>query len=221
MSINQEDYIKYIFEKNQVQEKITNKDIATYLGVSAPSVTEMVARLIKVGKIQRDDELGLMPTSLGQEEAKELIRKHRLWEVFLVNYLGYTWDDVHDDAEVLEHATSNLLADRLDQFLDHPEFCPHGKIIYGNRHIEKSRMIGSLSDLPLGVQAQVHAIHEQEGLLAYLERKEISLETILFIREILPYDQTLVIQIGTKMVEISQQAAERIVVEWEVDQNDR
>ena len=63
MSINQEDYIKYIFEKNQVQEKITNKDIATYLGVSAPSVTEMVPRLIRVGKIQRDDELGLMRSS--------------------------------------------------------------------------------------------------------------------------------------------------------------
>lgn len=221
MSINQEDYIKYIFEKNQAQEKVSNKDIATYLGVSAPSVTEMIARLIKVGKIQRDDKLGLTPTNVGQEEAKDLIRKHRLWEVFLVNHLGYTWDDVHDDAEVLEHATSNLLADRLDQFLEHPEFCPHGKIIYGNRHPEKSQMIGSLSHLPVDVQAKVHSIHEEKGLLAYLDKKEITLETVLRIIEIQPYDQSLSVEIGAKVVEISQQAAERIIVEWEMDQDDR
>ena len=130
MTPNREDYLKLILELGGDQKKINNKQIVSGLDVSAASVSEMISKLLKEG-LSGTLSLSRRPidrkrTSFGK---CFLIRKHRLWEVFLVEHLNYSWNEVHDDAEVLEHVTSGTLADHLEAYLGHPKFCPHGGMI--------------------------------------------------------------------------------------------
>ena len=116
MSPNREDYIKTIFNQNEKNIKLNNKRLAELLNVSPASTSEMIRKLIESGHVERDSKKGLTLTTKGREEAETLVQKHRLWEVFLVEHLGYSWTEVHDDAEILEHSTSDKLAKRLNQF---------------------------------------------------------------------------------------------------------
>ena len=111
------------------QKKINNKQIVSGLDVSAASVSEMISKLLKEGLVEHSPYQGVQLTESGLASASALIRKHRLWEVFLVEHLNYSWNEVHDDAEVLEHVTSGTLADHLEAYLGHPKFCPHGGMI--------------------------------------------------------------------------------------------
>lgn len=89
----------------------------------------MINKLVKEGLVEHSPYQGVQLTPAGLEKASTLVRKHRLWEVFLVDHLGYSWNEVHDEAEVLEHVTSSQLEQKLDNYLNHPTFCPHGGMI--------------------------------------------------------------------------------------------
>ncbi len=132
MTINQEDYLKAIFELLEKNEKVTNKKISLRLNINKASVTEMLKRLINQGYVLYDDNLGFSLTDVGEVIAKKLISKHRLWEVFLINMLNYHNQNVHHEAEELEHATSDELMEMLNKFLNCPKKCPHGQTIYMN-----------------------------------------------------------------------------------------
>jgi len=110
MTPNREDYLKLILELGGDQIKISNKQIVSGLNISAASVSEMITKLVKEGLVEHTPYQGVQLTLAGLTSASALIRRHRLWEVFLVEHLNYTWNEVHDDAEVLEHVTSEKLA---------------------------------------------------------------------------------------------------------------
>lgn len=129
MSPNKEDYLKIIFELGGATQKVSNKQILAGLNVTAASVSEMVNKLVQDKLATHTPYQGIQLTQAGRERAAILIRKHRLWETFLVDRLGYGFNDVHGEAEVLEHVTSDNLANHLDDFLDHPKRCPHGGVI--------------------------------------------------------------------------------------------
>lgn len=129
MTPMKEDYLKIIFELGGVHKKISNKQIAFSLGVAAGSVTEMIAKLVQEKLVVHEPYAGISLTNKGVKIATVLVRKHRLWESFLVEKLNYGLPDVHPEAEVLEHQTSNRLANALDDFLQHPKYCPHGGVI--------------------------------------------------------------------------------------------
>lgn len=129
MTPNREDYLKLILELGGDQQQISNKQIVSGLAISAASVSEMISKLVKEGLVKHTPYQGVQLTTAGLEKASSLIRRHRLWEVFLVEHLNYSWNEVHDDAEVLEHVTSDTLAHRLEIYLNHPEYCPHGGMI--------------------------------------------------------------------------------------------
>ena len=116
MTPNREDYLKLILELGGDVQQISNKQIVIGLNISAASVSEMITKLVKEELIDHIPYKGVQLTPKGLSLASSLIRKHRLWEVFLVEHLGYSWNDVHDEAEVLEHITSNTLATRLEQY---------------------------------------------------------------------------------------------------------
>lgn len=105
MTPNKEDYLKIIYELGGTDKKINNKEIVERLAVSAASVSEMMSKLLKEGFIERVPYQGVQLTAEGLRKASTLIRKHRLWEVFLVEHLGYSWNEVHAEAEVLEHVS--------------------------------------------------------------------------------------------------------------------
>ena len=117
MTQSKEDYLKIIYEADLRNEEVNNKYIMKELGVSAASVSEMLKKLEKEGYVEYIPYHNIVITKKGIKEAASLVRKHKLWEVFLMQHLGYTWSEVHEEAEQLEHVTSDKMIERLDQFL--------------------------------------------------------------------------------------------------------
>jgi DtxR family Mn-dependent transcriptional regulator len=130
MSVSSDNFLKAIY-KIQVEEKehATSSRLANQLGISNAAITDMAKTLAKKRYINYRKYKAIELTASGKKMALKIIRKHRLWELFLLQVLDYSWHEVHQDAEMLEHQTSDLLMERLDQFLGQPEFDPHGEPI--------------------------------------------------------------------------------------------
>lgn len=213
MTSHREDYLKTIYAANVSRKRLTNKMLADELNVSAPSVSEMLGKLVDSKRIKADKELGYALAEAGVLEAERLIRKHRLWEVFLVNYLGYSWDDVNEDAEILEHATSDLLAARLSAFLENPETCPHGGPIYGNiAAVELPKRV-ALERLQVGQTGVIREVSDQKKFLSYLRAKALHLGSVLKVLAVDEYDGTMRVSCGDAVIELSARAAQDIYVE--------
>lgn len=211
MTPNREDYIKIIFNSNQNKIVLTNKELAKRLGVAAASTSEMIGKLRETGHVAFGREQGIVLTDKGRTEAKNLVRKHRLWEVFLVDHLDYSWTEVHADAEVLEHVTSDKLADRLDVFLSNPKYCPHGEIIFGNVDDHDDQTV-TLGTIPLGGQGVFKRVRDIGELLEYLETIEFDLEDEFLVEEISKEEETIKILVGHKNIVVSIEAASDIYV---------
>ena len=139
MTVNREDYLKTIYELGGETNKIGTKNIATALKVSPPSVSEMIKILVREGYVAYELYKGVILTPSGLEKAQKIKRRHLLWEVFLAEKLGYDEDDVHSEAEILEHVTSPKLEEMLEKYLDYPKACPHGTPIEKN-NVNKERL---------------------------------------------------------------------------------
>lgn len=174
MSPKKEDYIKALFDLGGQVTKVSNKEIAERLGTSPPTVTEMMVSLEKIGWTEYFPYKGSLLTPEGAERAKHLIHKHRLWEVFLVDNLGFEIDEVHDEAEVLEHATSNILADRLERYLGHPEYCPHGGAIPLNLIDNQEHHIYRLSEAEEEETLFISRIVNESDLVSYFKNKKLN-----------------------------------------------
>jgi len=125
----QEDYLKALYLLGGNERPVPTRDLAQRLGISSPSVSEMVTRLSAQGLVEHDRYRGQQLTREGRKVALELVRHHRLLEMFLVRVLGYTWDEVHDEAERLEHFISERMEQRIFELLGRPELDPHGHAI--------------------------------------------------------------------------------------------
>ncbi|KRM88480.1 metal-dependent transcriptional regulator [Liquorilactobacillus vini] len=169
MTPMKEDYLKIIFELGGTKKKITNKQISLSLNVAAGSVTEMVSKLVKEELASHTPYAGISLTPKGIEVAEQLVRRHRLWEVFLYDKLEYKLADVHDDAEILEHTTSDRLMNHLDVFLNYPTHCPHGGVIPSadGKYQEDSHLV--LADVTDGQEVVVERFIDNHDLLTYLD----------------------------------------------------
>ena len=171
MSFTEENYLKAIFKVcEQTNKEASTNAIAQELSTSAASVTDMVKRLSEKHLINYEKYRGVTLTNDGNKIATHLIRKHRLWEVFLVDKLEFSWDEVHDIAEQLEHIKSESLVERLDSFLGQPKFDPHGDPIPdadGNFTFRKQILLAELPILKDGVIVGVQEHTPQ--FLQYLE----------------------------------------------------
>jgi len=126
---SQEDYLKALYQLHGDHRPVPTRDLAQRLGISSPSVSEMVTRLSAQGLVEHDRYRGQQLTREGRKVALELVRHHRLLEMFLVQILGYSWDEVHDEAERLEHVISERMEQRIFELLGRPELDPHGHAI--------------------------------------------------------------------------------------------
>lgn len=165
MTPNKEDYLKMIFELGGDTQLIANKQIVTGLNVSAASVSEMITKLVKQKYVTHTPYQGIKLTAAGQTQAALLVRNHRLWEVFLVNELGYPVDGIHQTAEQLEHATTQEMADRLANRLGHPQYCPHGGVIPDSdgHYLDQSRV--ALSTLEVGQQGHIERVVDEPAVI--------------------------------------------------------
>ncbi|MFD1714192.1 metal-dependent transcriptional regulator [Amnibacterium flavum] len=129
-----EDYLKVIYAHTEWQpEPITSSQLATRLALAPSTVTEMVKKLVAKGLVEHRPYAAITLTEIGRAQALRIVRRHRLIETWLVGQFGYSWDEVHDEAEVLEHAISDRLLDAIDAALGHPRHDPHGDPIPDGR----------------------------------------------------------------------------------------
>lgn len=191
-SFTEENYIKAIYKlsSNGMQEVNTNA-IAEVLDTKAASVTDMLRKLSAKDLVHYIKYRGVSLTKEGERVALQVIRKHRLWEVFLVEKLKFSWDEVHDVAEELEHIASPLLTQRLDEFLGHPRFDPHGDPIpseSGEIKQKKQRLLAEMNVDEAGVVVGVN--DSQPLFLQYLDKMGISLGSRIKVIDRIAYDNS-------------------------------
>jgi len=215
-SLSEENYLKAIY--NQTKEgakKITPTSIAEELRNNPASVIDMLKKLGDKKLLTYDKVKGAKLTERGSKIAIDIVRKHRLWEVFLLEKLGYSWGDIHDIAEQLEHIHHEDLADRLDKFLGYPNYDPHGDPIPDkNGKLPATRWM-ALSETEIGKKVKVVNVDDNSpDFLKYLDKQNIGLNSTIIIREIQNFDRSLLVELkGKKEIYLSQEAAKKIFVE--------
>lgn len=209
MNISKEDYIKVIYELGGYKYTVNNKAIAESLKVSAPSVSEMIKKLVKDDLITYIEYKGVRLTDLGKEEARKVRKRHLLWEVFLVEKLGYTWDEVDEEAENLEHVTSEKLEERLDKYLGYPKTCPHGSPIV----LEYEDLTyKSLGELDKGDLVRVVRVMDSPDLLQFIDSKEIGVGSRIRIEDKAGKD-VIIKKEDSSLVEVGEEYSDKIFVE--------
>lgn len=211
---SEENYLKALFKLNlNPNKKATNIGLSKELGLNPATVLEMVRKLIKKKLVRQEKDKSLHLTDKGRQNALKIIRKHRLWEVFLVDQLKFKWNQIHDIAEQLEHTESEELIDRLDAFLNYPKYDPHGDPIpdkNGNFPVHDFIL---LNEAPLNKPYYVMGLAESENsFLDYLTQIGISIGCTIKIAEKIDFDNSLNILLGREKFHISKDVAKNILV---------
>ncbi len=212
LSVTEENYLKAIFSLSEGNNQAVNTNsIAEKLAMKPASITDMVKKLSLKGLAQHEKYKGTSLTTLGVKKALQVIRKHRLWETFLVNKLNFKWDEVHELAEQLEHIKSEELVKRLDTFLDNPQFDPHGDPIpdeNGIVNFNHSILLSSLKNSEKGVVIGVN--NSSNLFLQHLDKLGISLGTTIEVIEKIAFDNSLEIKINNKTITVTAEVANNI-----------
>jgi DtxR family Mn-dependent transcriptional regulator len=213
-SATEENYIKAIFHLQQVDGNVTTNEVATELNTKAASVTDMLKKLKQKKILNYEKYQGFRLSAEGKKIALNIVRKHRLWEFFLVEKLEFGWDEVHEMAEELEHLTSTKLIDKLDAFLGHPKFDPHGDPIPDMNGKMAARKQINLIDLPLNQKAEISAVASQSSeLLELLKHKKIAIGTKIMVLQKFAFDHSIDIKLDKQIpFTISQQLAQVLMV---------
>ncbi len=209
-----EEYLESIGALEERENPVSTTSIAQSMGVSLASVSEMLRRLAEKGLVEYTPYGGTSLTEEGKQSFLKLTRRHRLWEVFLNKYLGIGWEDVYHHACILEHATSDLVADKLAEFLGNPEACPHGSPI-PKKNLNRPRTSGiTMANLEVGQFARMLSViieHNTE-FLHYLTSLGLQPGAKVKILEKAPYDGTLTIEVNNVTRAIGREAASLIMV---------
>jgi len=169
---SQQDYLKALYQLHGDQRPVPTRELAQRLGISSPSVSEMVTRLSSQGLVVHDRYRGQQLTREGRKVAVELVRHHRLLEMFLVQVLGYSWDEVHDEAERLEHVISERMEQRIFELLGRPELDPHGHAIPTLGGKVRPLSDRPLSECQVGEKVVVQGVSDEDpARLRELERR--------------------------------------------------
>jgi len=214
-TLSEENYLKCIYRLQDKGQKITPTAIAESLGNNPASVVDMIRKLTDKLLIAYDKKKGVELTAQGQKDATLIVRRHRLWEVFLLEKLDYHWDEIHDIAEELEHIKDATLADRLDKFLGFPEYDPHGDPIPKANGKMPKRYSTTLADVKAGSHCRVAAVKDTtSAFLQYLIKLNINIGTKIQLIEKIPFDSSLVISIdGNEQKTVSQKFGESLLID--------
>ncbi len=218
LSHSEENYLKEIFHLLGVSEhRVSTNALAARLNSKASSITDMLQKLADKKLVEYVKYKGCFLTNKGERIAIQIIRKHRLWETFLVNKLNFGWEEVHEIAEQLEHIESTKLIDSLDHFLNYPKFDPHGdpipdkegKIVYRKSKIK-------LTDIAIHSRVEIVRVNEDAlSLLQFLERHNLTLGTHFDVLEKFPFDDSIRVRHENGVeVNLSKKVAENISVKF-------
>ena len=194
----EENYLKAIYKINEREGKSANTNaISAAMNTTAASVTDMLKRLAEKEFINYEKYKGVTLTTEGARTATALVRKHRIWEVFLCDKLNYSWDECHDLAEQLEHIHSTDLIDRLDSFLGKPKFDPHGDPIPDRDGNYATRQQVLLAEMKLGDKGVMVGVQEHSTpFLQHLDRLGLVLAAKVMILEVFEFDKSVKIKLN-------------------------
>ena len=216
LSTSIEDYIKVIYKLEAKEQKPTTKRIAERLGVKMASVTGMMKHLAAEGYVRHKPYHGVHLTTKGRGVALDMVRRHRLIELFLARTLGLGWDEVDADAEVLEHAVSDRLIERIYEYLGRPEFDPHGAPIPAKDGPPPLRQGVPLDQLNLGQKGRIVEVSDRDAeFLRYLTKLNLKIGSVITVRDQAPFRGPITLSIGRRKVVIGRDACSRIRVSLE------
>lgn len=217
MTFSEENYLKTIYHlSKELDKEVSTNAIAQELQTKASSVTDMLKRLAEKNWVIYKKYQGVSLSEEGKNHALKIVRKHRLWEVFLVEKLNFSWDEIHEIAEQLEHIQSDKLVDELDAFLNFPNTDPHGDPIpdkNGNIITHKKVLLSELSPTEKGFCIGVK--NTTKEFLQYLDKMQISIGNHIKVLSIEPFDGSYHILIDGKKLNISQVVARNIYLQVE------
>ena len=212
VTLSEENYLKAIYHLgNQGDDAVSTNAIAEQIDTKASSVTDMIKKLAEKELANYIKYQGVSLTETGRLTARSVIRKHRLWETFLVNKLNFSWHEVHDIAEQLEHIKSEKLIDKLDDYLENPTHDPHGDPIpdkNGNYTKIKSK---SILDIETGSQGVLSSVKDSsKTFLKYLNKNELALGDTIKVIDFEPFDDSFTIETKSRTMTISREVAENL-----------
>jgi DtxR family Mn-dependent transcriptional regulator len=211
---SQEDYLKALYLLHGDQRPVPTRELAQRLGISSPSVSEMVNRLSAQGLVEHDRYRGQQLTREGRKVALELVRHHRLLEMFLVRVLGYSWDEVHDEAERLEHVISERMEQRIFELLGRPELDPHGHAIPTLGGKVRPLSERPLSECRAGEKVIVQGVSDDDpGRLRELNRRGLVPGTRIEVVEESEYEGPIEVRIKGRRISIPLGLARGMFVE--------
>ncbi len=211
---SKQDYLKALYALEPGGDLVATSSLAAQLGVSAPSVTNMLRRLAADGMVSHKPRAGARLTSRGRREALDMVRRHRILETFLVQVLGLDWSEVHEDAEILEHHISDRVLAAIDRMIGHPVEDPHGHIIPSPHGHVRRRTLAPLASLPQGMHATVREIRDaDQERMARWKQAGLVPGARLVMRGVRPLDDVLEIVIEGRRHVTGSEGVEGILVE--------
>jgi DtxR family Mn-dependent transcriptional regulator len=213
---SEENYLKKIYQLGQnSMDKVSATALSHALGINPASVIDMLKKLANKKLIEYDKVNGTKLTNTGLAISLLTLRRHRLWEMFLQEKLGYSWDEVHDIAEQLEHVKDESLADRLDKFLGFPQFDPHGESIPDSKGQVPDINRKILKGVEVGKMCRVISVRDtSKAFLQYLRKLNIAIGVHIQVIEKIDFDGSFVIMIGnSEKITVSEKFTESILVD--------
>ena len=216
-SFTEENYLKAIFSISNEKGEVTVNDLSQSLGIKMPTVTSMMKKLFAKKLVNYESYKPLRLTEKGKIAAALIIRKHRLTEMYLVEKMGFGWEQVHEIAEQVEHLQSPEFFAKMDELLGYPKLDPHGSPIPDKNGKMIGREYRRLSECTTGETVIISAvINTSSDFLKFLNSRELSLRLIIKIKSVEPFDNTMVVSYGKHSSEtLSHIVCERLLVEKE------
>jgi len=212
-TLAEENYLKSIYHLSENEESVSTNQLAALLNTKASSVTDMLKKLSDKCLINYTPYQGVSLTVQGEKIAVNIIRKHRLWEFFLVEKLNFKWDEVHEMAEEMEHISSNELIDRLDQFMDFPKYDPHGDPIPDRNGLFKTNNLKPVSSIGVNECGVICGVRDHSSAyLQYLEKQSLVIGKKIMVAEIIGFDHSMILQTEDKMIQISREVANNLLI---------
>src|ERR1700744_781211 len=212
-TLAEENYLKSIYHLSLNNDNVSTNQIAALLNTRAASVTDMLKKLADKQLINYARYQGVSLTPAGEKIALHIVRKHRLWEYFLVEKLAFKWDQVHEMAEELEHISSTELIDRLDQFMGYPKYDPHGDPIPDSKGNFKMHELKPVSLAVVDECGIISGVRDHSpGFLQYLEKQQLTIGKKIQVAEIIDYDHSMILKAGENKIHISREVANNLLI---------
>lgn len=213
-NISKEDYLSVIYKSADSNGEIKANQIAENLNISAAAVTDMLRKLSSEGYVEYKRYKGTKLTKSGEDYARSMVRRHRIWELFLHQIVGLPWDKVHSEAHNLEHGSSDELINKLEEMLNFPEYDPHGDPIPDKNGILPKGSLGvPLSTIDPGRKVRVNRVHDfDSSFLQYISKIGIELNKEIIVVDAMEFDHSVLVKIDKKETSISSKVAANIFV---------